>query len=74
MKENICLLIIGLLLLFALSGCSSGDKAHTSKEDMKTVCLDGVTYYLFSERTYSAGYSYMSVKLDKESKIVPCSE
>ena len=72
MKENICLLIIGILL-FALSGCSTGDRAATKKKDMKTVCLDGVTYYLFSERTYSAGYGYMSVKFDRESKIVPCS-
>ena len=73
MKENIRLLIVGVLL-FSLSGCSTGDRAATKKKDMKTVCLDGVTYYLFSERTHSAGYSYMSIKLDKESKIVPCIE
>ena len=62
-----------LVLAIALVGCSTGDKASTKKKDMKTVCLDGVTYYLFSERTYSAGYGYMSVKFDRESKIVPCS-
>jgi len=28
-----------LVLVIALVGCSSGDKARTSKEDMKTVCL-----------------------------------
>lgn len=73
MKENICLLIIGLLL-FALSGCSTGNNAATKKKDMKTVCLDGVTYYLFSERLGNGGYGYMSVKLDKYSKIVPCTD
>lgn len=73
MKENICLLIIGVLL-FALSGCSTGNKAATKKKNMKTVCLDGVTYYLFSERAGYSGYGFMSVKLDKDSKIVPCIE
>ena len=43
-------------------------------KEMKTVCLDGVTYYLDSEIGYSRGFGYMSVKLDRESKIVPCTE
>lgn len=73
MKENICLLIIGILL-FALSGCSTGNRAATKKKDMKTVCLDGVTYYLFKETTGYSGFGFMSVKLDKDSKIVPCIE
>ena len=73
MKENICLLIVGLLL-FALCGCSTGDKTETKKRDMQTVCLDGVTYYLFSEASGHRGYGYMSVKLDKDSKVVPCTE
>ena len=60
-----------LVLAIALVGCSSGDKARTSKEGMKTVCLDGVTYYLFNEHK---GFGYMSVKLDRESKIIPCTE
>ena len=70
MKKILAIFVLSIVLV----GCSSGDKARTSKEDMKTVCLDGVTYYLFSERTHSAGYGYMSVKFDKESKIVPCTE
>lgn len=73
MKKNICLLIISVLL-FALSGCSTGNNAATKKKDMKTVCLDGVTYYLFSEYDTNSGYGYMSVKLDKDSKVVPCKD
>lgn len=70
MKKILTILVLAITLV----GCSSGDKARTSKEDMKTVCLDGVTYYLFRESNYSEGYGFMSVKLDRESKIVPCSE
>ena len=62
------------VLAIALVGCSTGDKASTSKEDMKTVCLDGVTYYLFRESNYSEGAGFMSVKFDRKSKVVPCSE
>jgi major membrane immunogen (membrane-anchored lipoprotein) len=70
MKKILTILVLSIVLV----GCSSGDKARTSKEGMKTVCLDGVTYYLFRESTYSEGYGFMSVKFDRESKIVPCSE
>ena len=70
MKKILAIFVISIVL----AGCSTGDKASTSKEDMKTVCLDGVTYYLFRESNYSEGYGFMSVKLDRESKIVPCSE
>ena len=63
-----------LVLATALVSCSTGKEAMTSKENMKTICLDGVTYYLFSEIGYSRGFGYMSVKLDRESKIVPCTE
>ena len=73
MKENLLLLVVGLLL-FALCGCSTGDRAATEKKDMQTVCLDGVTYYLFKEGAGNRGYGYMSVKLDTDSKIVPCKE
>lgn len=71
MKKHITLLIIGLLLCL-LGGCSTGDESLTKKEDFKTVCLDGVTYYCFKESAGYSGYGYMSVKLDKNSKIVPC--
>ena len=70
MKRILAVLVLSSLLV----SCSTGKEAMTSKENMKTVCLDGVTYYLFSEIGYSRGFGYMSVKLDRESKIVPCTE
>jgi len=70
MKKILAIFVLSIVLV----SCSSGDKARTSKEDMKTVCLDGVTYYLFRESNYSEGYGFMSVKFDRESKVVPCSE
>ena len=60
-----------LVLATALVSCSTGKEATTPKKEMKTVCLDGVTYYLFNEHK---GFGYMSVKLDRESKIIPCTE
>ena len=60
-----------LVLATALISCSTGNEAMTSKE---TICLDGVTYYQFSEVRLSKGFGYMSVKLDRESKIIPCTE
>ena len=60
-----------LVLATALVSCSTGREAMTSKENMKTVCLDGVTYYLFNKHRR---FGYMSVKLDRESKIIPCTE
>ena len=60
-----------LVLATALVSCSTGREATTTKKEMKTVCLDGVTYYLFNEHK---GFGYMSVKLDRESKIIPCTE
>ena len=70
MKRILAVLVLSSLLV----SCSTGKEAMTSKENMKTVCLDGVTYYLFRETRYSKGFGYMSVKLDGESKIVPCTE
>lgn len=67
-------LLLVVFLLLALCGCSTGDNAATKKKDMKTVCLDGVTYYLFSEGQGYRGFGYMSVKLDTNSKIIPCKE
>ena len=74
MEEIMKRVLVVLVLFSLLVSCSTGKEAMTSKENMKTVCLDGVTYYLFSEIGYSRGLGYMSVKLDRESKIVPCTE
>jgi hypothetical protein len=66
---------ITAMLLLLLAGCANGDLPSTEDKGIRTACLDGVTYYLFRE--YSSGYTgfgYMSVKLDKGSRIVPCKE
>ena len=70
MKRILAVLVLSSLLV----GCSSEIETKTTGKEMKTVCLDGVTYYLFSEIGYSRGLGYMSVKLDRESKIIPCTE
>ena len=70
MKRILAVLVLSSLLV----SCSTGQEANTSTKDMKTICLDGVTYYLFRETRLSKGYGFMSVKLDRESKIIPCTE
>ena len=70
MKRILVVLVLSSLLV----SCSIELVPKTTGKEMKTVCLDGVTYYLFSEIGYSRGFGYMSVKLDRESKIVPCTE
>ena len=70
MKRILAVLVLSSLLV----SCSIELETKTTGKEMKTVCLDGVTYYLFSEIGYSRGLGYMSVKLDRESKIVLCTE
>lgn len=61
------LLLAGLAIVL-LSGCD-GTTVTTPSEKIKERCFDGVTYIAFKE--YS-GYGYLSVKLNRESKIVEC--
>jgi len=58
-------LFIILLVILAFSGCET---IQEEKQRFKIICLDGVSYYF-----YRTGYrGALSVKLDKNSKIVPC--
>lgn len=61
-----------LIAMLTAAGCGNGNPAFTPKDEMRTVCLDGVTYYLFREQAGYSGWGYMSVKLDRNSKVVPC--
>ena len=70
MKRILAVLVLSSLLV----SCSFEQVTKTTGKEMKTVCLDGVTYYLDSEIGYSRGFGYMSIKLDRESKIIPCTE
>ena len=63
-----------LILVLLLAGCSTGDSAMTEPSKFRTVCLDGVTYYVFRESNGSIGYGYMSVKLNRDSKVVLCGD
>lgn len=64
-------LCITLLILFV--GCfTTGDEPLTKKEDMKTVCLDGVTYYQFKETVGYSGYGFMSVKFNRNGTVQLC--
>lgn len=63
-----------LILVLLLAGCSTGDHSMTEPNKFRTVCLDGVTYYVFSEFSGYKGYGYMSVKLNRDSKVVLCGD
>lgn len=61
-----------MLILLLVAGCSTGDDSMTATANMKTTCLDGVTYYLYRERSGYSGYGYMSVKFNKDSTVNTC--
>lgn len=70
MKKYIVMLLVTIMLMFTI-GCMS-EKMNTEKFKMNTMCIDGVTYIYFKEVGYSMAWGYMSVKLDTNSKVVPC--
>ena len=65
-------ILVSILLLTLLGGCSSGDQAATSTEDIQTRCLDGVVYYLFSETSGYKGFGYMAPKFRADGSLVAC--
>ena len=61
-----------LLILVAvgtLAGCNDGRTISLQKDDYNILCIDNISYVIVNSGHSSAT---MSVKLDKESKIVPC--
>ena len=66
-----------LLLLIAiplsLSACSDSLEMKT-KSSYRTICIDGVTYVAFKEMSSNRGFGFLSVKLNRESKIIACSQ
>lgn len=38
----------------------------------RTICIDGVTYVAFKEMAGNQGYGFLSVKLNRDSKIIEC--
>jgi hypothetical protein len=63
------LLIIATLLL---SSCSRGENADTENTDIKTRCIEGVTYFLFKEMKGYYGYGFMSPKFNRDGTINTC--
>jgi hypothetical protein len=64
------LLLIAITL--SLSACSDGVEIKT--KSFRPVCIDGVTYVAFKEMAGNQGYGFLSVKLNRESKIIECSQ
>lgn len=63
-----------LLVILVLAGCSEGRPVNTNKQEMKTQCLGGVTYYLFRESQGYNGYGFMSPKYGRDGKVVLCDD
>ena len=66
--------ILLLCIVMLVAGCSSGDKARTSTEDVQTRCLNGVEYYLFRESNGNAGYGYMAPKFNRDGNVEQCNQ
>lgn len=62
-----------IAITLSLSACSDNMEIKT-KGSYSTVCIDGVTYVAFKEMAGNQGYGFLSVKLNRESKIIECSQ
>lgn len=67
-------ILLSLLIIAVLffSSCSSGEDATTKNTDIKTRCIEGVTYFLFKEMEGYNGYGFMSPKFNKDGTINTC--
>ena len=61
-----------IAITLSLSACADNVKIKT-KGSYSTICIDGVTYVAFKEMAGNQGYGFMSVKLNRDSKIIECS-
>ena len=66
-------LLILLALTMATTACSM-DSTPVASKTAKHICIDEVTYIAFREYNGYRGFGYMSVKLDKDSKVIPCDD
>lgn len=73
-KRNPFECLIFLLIALLIAGCSTGNIPLTDKNDIQTSCLNGVTYYLFSESAGCNGYGYMAPKLNPDGSVDTCKE
>ena len=61
-----------ILMLLIISGCLTGQESSTKISDIKTKCIDGVTYIIFSEMGGYDGYGFMSVKFNADGTVSTC--
>lgn len=54
-----------------LASCGS-QTPEDERTNHSTICIDGVTYVYFQAGAGYQGFGYMSVKLDTNSKVIPC--
>ena len=62
-----------IAITMSLSACADDVKIKTHGS-YRTICIDGVTYIAFKEMAGNQGYGFLSVKLNRESKIIECSQ
>lgn len=67
-------LLILLALALTTTACSDERNSVTDQSKVKSICIDGITYVVIKESRGYQGHGYMSVKLDKDSKVIPCGE
>lgn len=66
-------LLILLTLVLATTACKDmKDSTPPPTNTVMVMCIDGVSYVVFKEGRGYRGFGYMSVKLDKDSKVIPC--
>lgn len=62
-----------IAITLSLQACDDNVEIKT-KGSYSTVCIDGVTYVAFKEMAGNQGYGFLSVKLNRDSKIIECSK
>lgn len=62
-----------IAITLSLSACDDNVEIKT-KGSYGTICIDGVTYVAFKEMRGYQGYGFLSVKLNRDSKIIECSQ
>lgn len=63
----------GLALVLTTTACKDmKDSAPPPTNKAMVMCIDGVSYVVFKEGRGYRGFGYMSVKLDRDSKVILC--
>lgn len=71
-RTVIVLIVVGVVGVgIVVTGCT-GQDAMTGPHNMKTQCLNGVTYYIFHEYSGYQGYGYMSPKYNRDGTVELC--